>query len=81
MSKLQEYLAQKGLIIDEARVAARLSILDYLIKARDSNKAYLAISSPTASERNDQIIKLTRQAIRMQKLLLNDMTEDEEGTC
>ena len=76
MSKLQEYLAQKGLAIDEARVAARLSILDYLIKARDSNKAYLAITNPTASERNDQIVKLTRQAIRMQKLLLNDMTDE-----
>ncbi len=76
MSKLQEYLAQKGLAIDEARVTARLSLMDYLIKARESNKAYLAIANPTASERNDQIVKLTRQAIRMQKLLLNDMTEE-----
>ena len=78
MSSLQEYLAKKGLVIDESRAAARLSITDYLMKARESNKAYLTIVSPTASDRNDQIVKLTRQAIRMQKLLLNDMTEDEE---
>ena len=79
MSSLQEYLTKKGLTIDESRVAARLSILDYLIKARDTNKAYLAIASPTAADRNDQIVKLTRQAIRMQKLLLNDITDEEEG--
>ena len=78
MSSLQEYLAKKGLAIDESRVTARLSILDYLIKSRDTNKAYLAITNPTSSDRNDQIVKLTRQMSRMQKLLLNDMTEEEE---
>lgn len=77
MSKLHEYLALKGMRIDEIKVATRRSIMDYLVKARIDNKAYLDIASPTASERNDQIVKLTRQAIRMQKLLLNDMTADE----
>ena len=78
MSSLQEYLAKKGLAIDESRVTTRLSILDYLIKARDSNKAYLALTNPTASDRSEQIVKLTRQMIRMQKLLLNDMTDEED---
>ncbi len=77
MSSLQAYLTQKGLSIDEAKLATRLSIMDYLMKARADNKAYLALANPTASDRNDQIIKLTRQAIRMQRLLLNDMTEEE----
>ena len=78
MSKLQEYLAQKGLTIVEAEVSTRKAIMDYLVKARSDNKAYLAITSPSAADKNDQIVKLTRQAIRMQKLLLNDMTDEEE---
>ena len=78
MSKLQEYLAQKGLIIVEAEVSTRKAIMDYLVKAKSDNKTYLAIASPSAADRNDQIVKLTRQVIRMQKLLLNDMTDDEE---
>ncbi len=77
MSSLQAYLAQKGLSIDEAKLATRLSIMDYLVNARADNKAYLALTNPTAADRNDQIIKLTRQAIRMQRLLLNDMTQEE----
>lgn len=78
MSKLQEYLAQKGLKIDESKVAIRTGLYDYMKKARDSNKAYLALASPTAAERNDQITKLTRQNNRIIKLLLNDMTEEAD---
>lgn len=79
MSKLQEYLIQKGLTIDEAKLATRTGLHDYLKNARDINKAYLALASPTAAERNDQIIRLTRQNNRIIKLLLNDMTDEADA--
>ena len=47
-------------------------------QARDSNKAYLALADPGASDRNAQITKLTRQNNRIMKLLLNDMTEEAD---
>ena len=79
MSKLQEYLLQNGLAIDEAKLATRLGIHDYMRQARDSNKAYLALADPGASDRNAQITKLTRQNNRIMKLLLNDMTEEADA--
>lgn len=74
---LSQYLADKSLKIDEAKAATRRSIIDYLRQARDDNKAFLAIPSPTAAERNAQIIKLTRQNIRMMRLLMNDLSDEE----
>ena len=74
---LNQFLADKGLKIDEAKAATRRSIIDYLRQARNDNKAFLAISSPTTAERNAQITKLTRQNIRMMRLLMNDLTSEE----
>ena len=74
---IKQYLADKGLKVDEAKAATRRSIMDFLQQARDDNKAFLAIPSPTASERNAQITKLTRQNIRMMRLLMNDLTGEE----
>lgn len=74
---LNQFLADKGLKIDEAKAATRRGIIDYLRQARDDNKAFLAIPSPTAAERNAQIIKLTRQSIRIMRLLMNDLTGEE----
>ena len=77
MSKLSEYLAQKGLTINEAQVTARQGIMDYLTQARIDNKAYLALEAPTASERNAQIVKLTRQNIRIMRLLMNQVVGED----
>ena len=74
MSKLSEYLSQKGLKIDKAMVANRQGVIDYLKQSRIDNKAYLDIPSPTASDRNAQVAKLTRQNIRIARFLINDMT-------
>lgn len=74
---LHQYLTEKGLKIDEAKAATRRSIIDYLRQAREDNKAFLAIPSPSAAERNAQIIKLTRQNIRMMRLMMNDLTGEE----
>lgn len=74
---LNQYLTEKGLKIDETKAATRRSIIDYLRQAREDNKAFLAIPSPTAAERNAQITKLTRQNIRMMRLMMNDLTGEE----
>ena len=77
MSKLGEYLAQKGLTINEEQVTARQGIIDYFAQARLDNKAYLALEAPTASERNAQIVKLTRQNIRIMRLLMNRVVGED----
>jgi hypothetical protein len=74
---LNQYLASRNLKLDETKAATRRSIAEYLQKAREDNKAYLALASPTAAERNTQIIKLTRQNNRILRLLLNDLTGEE----
>ena len=74
---LNQFLTEKGLKIDETKAATRRSIIDYLRQAREDNKAFLAIPSPTAAERNAQITKLTRQNIRMMRLMMNDLTGEE----
>lgn len=43
-------------------------------RVRDEPKSY---RSPTASDRNAQIVKLTRQNIRIMRLLLNDLAGEE----
>lgn len=52
---------------------ARANIIAYLQNARADNRAFLDLASPTASDRNAQITKLTRQNIRIMRLLLNDL--------
>lgn len=61
---------------EEAVERVRGGIRAYLKAAILDNKAFLAISSPTASERNTQLTKLTRQMIRVERLLINDIQED-----
>lgn len=61
---------------DEAVERVRGDIRAYLKDAILDNKAFLDISSPTASERNKQLTKLTRQMIRVERLLINDIQED-----
>lgn len=62
---------------DEAEARARGDIRAYLKAAIDDNKAFLDIASPTASERNTQVTKLTRQMVRVVRLLVNDMSAQE----
>lgn len=61
----------------EIPTATRQKIVDYLTQARMNNKTFLDIASPTASDRNAQIVKLTRQNIRIMRLLLNDLADEE----
>lgn len=72
--KLKARLAERGLTIDEAKLAARQSIIDYLKQSKTDNKAYLAIVSPTASDKEAQIAKITKQIIRLERLAINDLT-------
>ena len=62
---------------DEAIEKVRGDIRAYLKAAILDNKAYLNIAAPTASERNAQVTKLTRQMIRAERLLVNDMSAQE----
>lgn len=61
---------------DEAVERVWGDIRAYLKAAIDYNKAFLTIAAPTASERNTQLTKLTRQMIRVERLLINDIQED-----
>lgn len=75
--QMKAYLDKKGLTVDESRLAVRQSIIEYLRQAREDNKAFLAIPSPSASDRNTQMAKLTRQNTRMMRLLTNELDGDD----
>ena len=75
--RLKAYLDKKGLTVDETKVAARQAIIEHLRKAREDNKAFLAIPTPSAAERNAQIAMLTRQNPRMMRLLTNELDGDD----
>ena len=68
--------AKAGLLPREA-AGKRLDNLENaeaaLRQAIDDNKAFLALSAPTAAQRNNQIEKLTRQMQRAIRLLLSEL--------
>ena len=61
----------------EAIETNRLSIEDKLRLAIDTNKAYLALTAPTASQRNDQVALMARQLNRLIRLQLRQLNEAE----
>jgi hypothetical protein len=75
--RLNAYLAARGILRDETKTAIRADITKWLRTAKQSNKAYLDIDSPTAAQRNAQVEALTKQVNRLIRLALNDMTGDE----
>jgi hypothetical protein len=55
----------------------RKTIQEYLKTAIQTDKVYLAIVAPTAAQKEEQTEKLTRQSIRIMRLLLNQFDSVE----
>ena len=75
--RLNAYIAARGILRDEAKAATRATIAEWLRTAKQSNKAYLDIASPTAAQRNAQVKSLTKQVNRLIRLALNDMAGED----
>ena len=68
---LKARLTERGLTIDQTKIANRQTIIDALKLAIDDNKAYIALTAPTAAQTAAQVKKLCRQNNRMIRLLAN----------
>lgn len=55
----------------------RLDMIAKLKGNLEDNKAYLALSAPTADQRNTQVKLLTRQINRLIRLAINDLKATE----
>jgi hypothetical protein len=67
--------AAKAVIVIEQ--SNRKTIEEYLKTAIQADKDYLAIVAPTAAQKEAQTAKLTRQSIRIMRLLLNQFDSVE----
>jgi len=59
----------------ETQTTNKRLIIDKLKAAIDSNKTYLAITAPTAAQRNEQVADLTRQMNKLIRMSLQDFRE------
>lgn len=69
--KLNTHLTDKGIVIDPTRIANRADIVSKLKIALTENKTYLAVSAPTAAQKEAQTKELTKQNNKMIRLLVN----------
>lgn len=59
----------------ETQTTNKRLIIDKLKAAIEGNKNYLAITAPTATQRNEQVAGLTRQMNRLIRLASQDFKE------
>lgn len=59
----------------ETQTTNKRLIIDKLKAAIEGNKNYLAITAPTATQRNEQVADLTRQMNRLIRLASQDFKE------
>ena len=64
-----------GLPVEPPAEKNRRTIEDRLRAALDSNKAYLALDTPTAAQQRAQVARLTRQTTALIRHLLRDLTD------
>jgi fructose-1-phosphate kinase PfkB-like protein len=70
---LNKYLADRGLTPDPIKVANKTDMVTKLTANLADNKTYLAIASPTATQKDSQIKALTRQVNKLIRLSLNNL--------
>ena len=64
-----------GLPVEPPADRNQRTIEDRLRAALDSNKAYLALDTPTAAQQRAQVARLTRQTTALIRHLLRDLTD------
>lgn len=63
---------------DDPAEKARVTVEDRLRLALDTNKAYLALDTPTAAQQRAQVARLTRQNTALIRHLLRDLTDTSD---